>query len=369
MLRAIVQMLWEAYPDAILTMAPTSPQGSSPFRKLVDAGFYPKSSLYRYGIQWGDAAAALPRRLRERYGVVVEREVDVVIDAAGFTYSEQWGLAATRELAHSMHRWKRRGTKVILMPQAFGPFRERRIRKYIKQAVEHADLVMPRESTSNTYLTQVVGKQPQIRQYPDFTNLVEGRIPPVFNPEKHRVCLIPNYRMIDKASRVESSAYLPFMKRCARHLADREAGPFILVHEGEKDRWLAEQLSESCGGLPILTLEDPLEIKGVIGASYAAIGSRYHGLVSALSQGVPSLGAGWSHKYLELFRDYGVEDGLVAVTESKETITSKIDSLIEGFGNELVSKTLLDRSNKLKQETEKMWQEVYQVFKASQSKR
>jgi hypothetical protein len=125
MLRAIMARIKSAYPDAILTMAPSYAGGSQPFRKLVDHGFYPKASLFRYGLQFGDFAKLAPAKLREMYGLVLDRDVDVVIDAAGFSYSDQWGDRNSLELAHSAQRWRKNGTKVILMPQASGLFQAR----------------------------------------------------------------------------------------------------------------------------------------------------------------------------------------------------------------------------------------------------
>ena len=97
-------------------------------------------------------------------------------------------------------------------------------------------------------------------------------------------------------------------------------------------------MSEAAGGTPIVKETNPLHIKGILGACDAAVGSRFHGLVSALSQGVPSLATGWSHKYQRLFEDYGFSEGLVSVTDSDEVLKEKID-LIESMNdnNELDS--------------------------------
>jgi hypothetical protein len=66
----------------------------------------------------------VPAGIREQYGVVLDKEVNVVLDAAGFAYSDQWGPDLSEELARSSKRWKKQGSKVILLPQAFGPFRD-----------------------------------------------------------------------------------------------------------------------------------------------------------------------------------------------------------------------------------------------------
>lgn len=362
MLLAIMQKIKSAYPDAILTMAPSAANGSQPFRKLLDHGFYPKSSLFRYGFQLGDLARLAPLKLREMYGIILDRDVDVVIDAAGFSYSDQWGDRSSLELAHSAVRWRKQGTKVILMPQAFGPYKGKRIRKAIRQAVDNIDLILPREQTSYDYLTDVTGERGNIRQYPDFTNLIEGVVPEYFDRDQHGVCLVPNYRMVDKTDGSRSAAYPPFMVRCAQRLKNNGAKPFILVHEGANDRWLADQISEDAGNLPILVEDDPLKIKGILGASFATIGSRFHGLVSALSQGVPSLATGWSHKYQELFRDYGFELGVVPVDIADNELFEKIDWLIEEKVNRQLSDSLIKESVRLKSLSNNMWDEVFSVI-------
>ncbi len=95
-----------------------------------------------------------------------------------------------------------------------------------------------------------------------------------------------------------------------RLLQQRDEKPFFLVHESRNDRAIAERVSARLGGVPIVEESDPLAIKGILGACKASVGSRFHGLVSALSQGVPALAVGWSHKYRMLFRDYGFEQGM-----------------------------------------------------------
>lgn len=365
MLRAAKIRLKLAYPNAIFTMAPTTASGNQPFRKLVDAGFYPKASLYVGRLQWGGLAGIVPQKIREMYGLILDREVDVVIDGAGFSYSDHWGVDRTRELAQSVRRWKRGGKKVILMPQAFGPFTGHSMRSYIAQAVDNVDLIMPRERTSYKHLTDVVGERVHIKQYPDFTNLIDGVLPEEFDTERYRVCLVPNYRMLDKTNKAQRDAYLPFMIRCAKYLVARDAKPFILVHEGAKDLWLAERISEASGDIPILKEDDPQRIKGILGGSYVTIGSRYHGLVSALSQGVPSLATGWSHKYLELFEDYGVSDGVLSVEDPDEVVRAKIDRVIDPDIHSDLAANLQRRSDFLKTQSEEMWRDVLATIDAN----
>lgn len=359
MLYAVIQKLKERYPDVILVMAPTHRDGSQPFYKLVQLGFYPKAWLWKFGIQWGDFAAFLPKKLREMYGLILDREIDVVLDAAGFSYSDQWGIKNSKELALSTKRWKKKGTKIILLPQAFGPFKIPEIQFWIKRWVENADLIFARESDSYQHVTSLVGEQDKIKLYPDFTNLISGKLPEKYDARDKRVAIIPNYRMVDKTSKQESEAYLPMMIRCTKYLVEQNAKPFLLVHEGTNDKMLAEKISDAVGGIPIVKESDPLHIKGILGACDATIGSRFHGLVSALSQGVPSLATGWSHKYIRLVEDYGFKNGVVNVFTEDADLHKKIDLLLKAETATQLKQQLNMNSKQLKVLSEEMWQLVF----------
>lgn len=367
MLHAALQKLKTRYPDATFVMAPTTEKSDHPFRKLVQLGFYPKASLWRYGIQWGKLANFAPRPLREMYGVVLDKEVDVVIDAAGFAYSDQWGDEPSVELAQSANTWKKNGTRVILLPQALGPFTTDKIQAAMKTVVENVDLVFPRERVSYEHLTALTGEQAKIKQAPDFTNLISGVIPADFDVEQNRFCIVPNCRMLDKTDQQTRDAYLPFLITCTRYLLEKGAKPFVLVHEGKGDLALAEKLSAAVGGIPIVRESGPLEIKGILGACSGTLGSRFHGLVSALSQGVPALATGWSHKYQMLFEDYGFPEGLVQVTGDEAEIKRKLDLVTDDSAR--IAALIQTRTAQLKEQSEQMWQQVFEVIDQCQRSR
>ncbi|HDZ55357.1 MAG TPA: polysaccharide pyruvyl transferase family protein [Pseudomonas xinjiangensis] len=363
MLRAVLQQLSREFPDAKAVMEPSRESGPYPYQGRAKLGLYQKAWLWRKGIPFGDLAGLVPPRIREQYGIVLDKEIDVVLDAAGFAYSDQWGAGLSEELARSASRWKKRGTKVILLPQAFGPFGDQRSRDAVKSFVDSADLIFAREPISYEYLTDVVGKVEHVKLSPDFTNLVQGIVPAYFNPELHQVCLVPNYRMMDKTSDAVAKGYVPFLQRTAKILLERGAKPFLLIHEGENDLKLAQQVSESVGGVPILREADPLAIKGILGACKGTVGSRFHGLVSALSQGVPSLATGWSHKYQMLFADYGFEKGVLDINLSDEELRSALDYVTDQQIMHDLSQRLQSKSDSLKAQSQAMWDEVFALMR------
>jgi coenzyme F420-reducing hydrogenase beta subunit/polysaccharide pyruvyl transferase WcaK-like protein len=360
MLLSIIQKVKEKYSNTKLTMVPSP---SAPYEERTKLGLYQKVSYRRYRVQWGFIFSAIPGFLRKPYGLVLDKELNVVLDAAGFSYGDQWGARSTIELAKSLKKWKRYGTKVILLPQAFGPFASPAIKKAITIVADHADLIFPREKTSYQHLVEVVGERENISIAPDFTNILEGIVPDSFNQENNKFCIVPNYRMIDKTLKEISEAYRPFLIFCARYLLEKQAKPFFLIHEGENDYLLAHEASSALGlKIPIIKETDPIKIKGILGTCTGTIGSRYHGLVSALSQGVPSLATGWSHKYRELFDDYGFPEGMIDITSPDLEIKEKIDTILDYEKSKNIQNTIIKHSVRLKKQTEKMWNKVFAMI-------
>ena len=361
MLYAVIDKLKQRYPDIKIAMCPSGSNGSQPFNKIVECGMYLKLWHRRGPIQWGDFLSIIPKSFRRRYGLVLDKEIKIVFDLAGYAYGDPRGISNSKELVRALKKWKKRGTKLIMMPQAFGPFETLHGKKLIRQIIQHSELVFVREEESYSNI-EVIGRTLQnVLQYPDFTNLIPGKLPIDFDQRKNRIAIIPNYRMIDKTHQEDSKAYLPMMIMCSEELLKRDLKPFLLIHEGKSDEKLAEQIAQAVGNIDIILESDALKIKGIIGACDATIGSRFHGLVSALSQGVPSLATGWSHKYQQLFNDYSFPEGIISVHDKRATIQNKISLITNKESRDQIVTKLMDRSEKLKIQAEEMWEHIYKI--------
>jgi polysaccharide pyruvyl transferase WcaK-like protein len=364
MLYAIIEKMKKEFPDAKFAMVPKT-SSSTPYEKRALLGFYQKVHFWRKGMQFGVFANFIPKQIREMYGLVLDKELDIVIDSSGFSYSDHCGKYNCLELANSCKRWKKNGAKIILMPQAFGPFDNFYNRKALKDVFRNADLVFARDKISYDYLVEVVGKRSNLRMAPDFTNLVKGIIPDKFNRGANRFCIIPNYRMVDKTNMEDSEAYLPFIIEVTRYAYEKGQMPFILVHESRNDLRLAEKIRDSVSeDIQIIEESHPLKIKGILGEASGVFGSRFHGLVSALSQGTPALAIGWSHKYQMLFQDYGVPEGLLNVQMQKEDLHKAMDSLIDEVNKNKLINTIKHNGDHLKRQSQQMWDDVLAVLKS-----
>jgi colanic acid/amylovoran biosynthesis protein len=361
MLLSALAQLRARLPGEDLVMAPDL--RTAPYRKRAGLGLYQKVWFQRYRVQWGFLGGLIPRPVREYFGLVLDREIDAVLDASGFSYSDQVGLSSVLATARACERWKKRGTKVILLPQAFGPFEDSAVRTSMKRILDNSDLVFARDDISYKHLADIAGTADHLRKAPDFTCLLEGQAPGWFDPRTHRFCLIPNHRMLHKTSSEEAAAYERFLWRCCRILVERGERPFFLIHEGKKDIGVADRVNSSLdSAVPVVSEDDPVALKGIIGECRGVIGSRYHGLVSALSQGVPSLAAGWSHKYEMLFGDYGFPEGIIDVTSGDAELEGAIGRLVDTGERERVSAGLLEAARSQKELTTGMWDSVFELL-------
>lgn len=88
MLLATIQEARRRMPDVRIAVAPTV---EHPFTERARLGIWHKAELRRKGVDLGRLVDRVPAKLRHRYGFVAADEIDVVFDAAGFAYSDQWG--------------------------------------------------------------------------------------------------------------------------------------------------------------------------------------------------------------------------------------------------------------------------------------
>lgn len=326
MLLAMVEGLRRIRPDARLVMAPS---GRSPYHSRAALGLYQKIWLQRGRVQWGPAiSTVLPGLFKEAYGLVDDRSLTAVLDASGFAYSDQWGTAHTNELAAAAERWHRQGTKLILMPQAFGPFELASNRAAMQRAAACSTAIFVRDSTSLAHLQRVLPSRDveKTRLAPDFTTLLAPVYDDGLSVPQRGACLIPNMRLLDKYG-IRHETYVSFLASAAGLARDSGLTPFFLLHEGPEDAALISAANEILRpAAPVLQSEDGRAIKSAIGRSEVVLGSRYHGLVSALCQSVPAIAVGWSHKYRELFADYGVPDLALDLK------ASGIDAALTAFG-------------------------------------
>ncbi|MGE6754763.1 polysaccharide pyruvyl transferase family protein [Rossellomorea sp. NPDC071047] len=327
------------------------------YHKRAKLGLYQKFWINKINNQGNILINNLiPKKFEQVFGITPINTIDAVFDVSGFAYSDQWGTAPIKEMAQYYKNMKKLGKTIILLPQAFGPFELKNNKKYMKEIIDNVDLIFARDEVSYKYLRQI-SESDKIQMAPDFTNLIRPKLPNDVDKFKGKTCIIPNYRMIDKGD--DPNKYIDSLCLIVKNLQKNNAPFFFLIHDTGKDLELAQQVMRKTGSkFPIYTEDDALVIKGIISCCNLVISSRFHGLVSSLSQAIPSIAIGWSHKYEMLFNDYNCNEMIYSTDEDLSELELKInDSLNNSFAKSINVK-LEEASIVQKEKSLKMWNQV-----------
>jgi colanic acid/amylovoran biosynthesis protein len=362
MLHAVLQQLAVLQPTARIVLQTNA---YSPYVARAKVGAYQKAGLRLLGIEFNAYSYWLPKKLRNwlinQYGIVTEADIDVVLDASGFAYGDQWPENNSLYLADELERFHRHGKTYVFLPQAFGPFSRPEEQKRLKECLGYAALVCARDESSLLYLQSLMAQSEPLCQAPDFTNLVhpsplESQLP------ANSLVIIPNYQMLGKGNPdpLWRQNYLSVLSRFI-DIAQQHAMHIVLLnHEGAKDLELCQQLLQSKSDkIELISEPDPLKVKALIGQSRAVICSRFHGCVSALSQGIACIGTSWSHKYEALFADYQSTELLIRADLTDQQLEQVFVQMLD---KDLT--VLQQRSAHFKELSKQMWSRVSLLLKS-----
>lgn len=364
MLYAILQEIERRHPEAVVYIPASNlkqgkkyVQTSLPIKYLPFSWFVSRLHFVRLF-----RMLHLPTRyLQDVYAV---KDVDYFIDASGFHFSDQKKKFTPDKVwkwKHLLKRLSGQGCRIVFLPQAFGPAQKPNTLKGLKVISDYASLIMPREQTSYNYLEQSgVVNMDKVKRFTDFTSLVDGVFPKGYEHLKDGICIIPNLRMVDTGT-ISKENYLDIITTIANSCKGSEHPIYLLNHEGKEDERLAYECQKRIGDhVEVVTGLNALEVKGMIASAYVVVTSRFHGLASALNSCVPSLATSWSHKYSELFNDYGVSDCVLPLNDI-EKVKEKVSSFLDDKKNEKIRRELSPQVEAIKKQTRKMWDVVWSI--------
>lgn len=287
------------------------------------------------------------------------RQVDLILNCRGYYIADKW-IKDEYDVASIKSFYKqfnKKGRRLIMLPQAFGPFENEYSKKAINIIYEQADMIYAREQQSYEYLSKVCSNTVKIKVVPDFTCLCpEEQYPSIQLPKKEYVLLIPNARMVDKTSANVSNSYLNFLIQIVKDLQEQGENVYLLNHEGTGDEQLMHEINEKLDvELPILTNLSGSEIKALIKNSKLLISARFHGVVSGLTQGVPTLCTSWSHKYGELLREHGCEGNMLDVND----ISSSLKTIHEALAQPEKYSSKEGCEDAIENRVNQMWNEIF----------
>lgn len=321
----------------------TSPNGSS-FKDRASLGLEQTFILNQAARASAHAGSLIPGGVKRSFGVVSASDLDGVLDAAGFAYSDSFGIERSKREAKLARYLDRRGVPRVFLPQAFGPFNDGTKAEWSRRLLEPAKVVFARDRRSLAYLKDL---SPDISAQiaPDFTvGLPVSSAPrPI---EGDYFAVVPNAKVVSHSD-ADESLYVDQLVGAAQIASASGLEPVVVVHEFS-DRALAGMV-QSQTGARVFEHSDPLVLKRALSDARLVLASRFHAVVSSLSSETPVVAFGWSHKYEELMADFGVPEFFVS------DLASVADRVRQAALGDLDRSALASRVDQIKKDSTDMW--------------
>lgn len=288
--------------------------------------------------------------------------IDMYLDGSGLLFSDQrrHSKMTNKLLASRLKHLNKQQTKIVYLPQAFGPLNKQSTRDAISVIDRYSNLIFAREQVSFNYLEPCIKNKQKIIISTDFTSLVKGIMPSQYEHLRNGVCIIPNERMVSKGI-VSRESYLDFLSSIVEVCREYGKKVYLLNHEGKRDELLAIDCKQSISDdLEVVTGLNALETKGLISSAYMVISSRFHGVASSLNSFVPCLSTSWNHKYAELYKDYGLTDFVLPIDDLNRSI-DMIKEVMNQENNDSIRTKLKIASPNIKSKTQEMWKKIWSL--------
>lgn len=319
-------------------------------------------TVYRYKIPF---YKLLPEFLYQDYGIVSYKRTDHILDVGGYQIGDPWRRSKRYfSILKTLYRnVKNKEGKIIYLPQAFGPFEEQYSQDHLKLVFEYADLMYCRDQQSLSYLENSIGKSSKVKLAPDFTlNLVAPQNQGVQSKNRSKLGIIPNAKMYQYKPKRAKEDYINFLKELITQLQSQQFEVVIINHEGSSDEEIIKILQVHFpDNVPALLQSNALDLKSVIGSLDFLYSDRYHGVINGLTQGIPTISSGWSHKYSELFDTYNFPEGMISMNLNEAM--NKVFHWKEINRYAFIQEKLKNAKDRVKTEVEAMWIDIINLLK------
>ncbi|MCC5847516.1 MAG: polysaccharide pyruvyl transferase family protein [Verrucomicrobia bacterium] len=360
MLAAVARRLEARFGDRVAPVCRPNLKSRDSAIKMARYGVAPLLEVSRQNIPLGGCLNLVPSKMTRAFNLYRRKDVDLVLDTSGLLFSDDWGLDVMRRGAARLQAQLKRGVPLVFMPQAFGPFKTAESRKVVRPLFRKAEAVFCRDRRSLEHARSV---DPGENLYlcPDLTIAHHPRAPGLQSIFAGQVVFIPNKRMLDRTDPEVGKRYLAFFQSLMQGVRDAGEDIVLMNHEGDKDLELCRELQEGLGLDTIHGWPDAEKNKVALGGAKAVVSSRFHGVVSALSQEVPAFCTSWNHKYEELARSFAFPESVLSL-EVQPDLQRILSVLQDPIVYDAARDKLRESRERLETEIESMWDRVYHIM-------
>jgi len=278
-------------------------------------------------------------------------DLDGVIDVSGFALGDDWGIKNSQYYHYHNSIFESFGKPVVFLPQAWGPFTNQTMRQLCAAAINLSEYAYARDKRSYQYISELEGVDRQkIGLAPDIAYQFEGASPSqatdvlkqngLISDPGQMVGIMPNMQVYVRTEGTGAeNRYVQLLIGIAKYFMTKKDCSVVLIPhqvqpienpDAPDDRFLCDLITAALDNAHnVVALREYYSsevLKAVIGQMALVIGSRYHGIIAALSQMIPTVVLGWSHKYFELLSDVGIEE---YIADYKNLNSDDIFALVE----------------------------------------
>ena len=312
------------------------------------------------------------------------RTADAVLDVGGYQFGDVWGSSSAERKIKVLRNYLRRSAVHCYLPQAWGPFENEDVKIAVRDLLNRTDLAYARDFESLRWVEGIIhaADRAKVRLGTDVAWAFEGLSPKESRMiiaaetgeeflQKPVLAVTPNYGMAFRAGdwRGGENDYVRRLGEIIRLIVEDGTANVLLVahyfHDSkEDDRSLCDHLAKGLPEGTVGVIRKRLrarEVKGVIGCCAAILSSRYHALIAAMSQGIPAMALGWSHKYEELLQEIGDRDSIISISESNDSVMAKLIGAINERGDDRAMRAR--KAAELKARANSQFDEVAELFR------
>lgn len=281
------------------------------------------------------------------------RNADLMVDVSGYALSSQRGYVASLSYLYNIVIAKKFEIPMVLYPQSFGPFNyskvdEKKLFPLMSQYLKYPQKIYAREYDGIKHLENFNLNNVEKCFDSVLQNKNELTMGNIYNLDKIRlnneavkikksaVAIIPNQKIMVHGNELEQ---FHFYKKIINRLIELNKKVYLIRHSYEDLIICRKIKSEFQNEKRVVLLEDDLsciQIEQLLSSFDFLIASRYHSIIHAYKNFVPTLVFGWAIKYQELLSHFEQEKYLFDVrTEQDEAeIINRLNEMLDNYEEE-----------------------------------
>ncbi len=285
----------------------------------------------------------------------------IFVKGGGFMHDYSGGLVGRYTMYYQVYHIQlalKMKKKVYILPNSFGPYKNKRNVKFLNKILDQCQFVSARESISADGKTNGLGRD--IPLYPDLGFFLEGE-----DKEKTKKYLKEKYHMdIEKQKYIAITArpyrfyeandpekskedYIDAFAKIAKYIYKLGYIPLLVVHtraqnSHENDEVCIKQIIERMDkDVKYIEIKDDSltckDLKTIYSFCDAIIGTRFHSVIFAIDSLVPAIAVTYGgNKGQGIMRDMGLQNYAIKIEELNYTILKqKLDELLKNRDQEI----------------------------------